>query len=705
MPYRRGRTQGPRHRPRRRRGQAADAADRRPRQARRAVRRHLPAHRLRAVATWSTRGYLKVVVLTQYKSHSLDRHVTKTWRMSTHARQLRRAGAGPAARRQAAGTSARPTRSSRASTCIHDEKPDIVVVVGADHVYRMDFRQMVDAAHRDRRRRARSPRSASRSRSPTSSASSRSTPTTRRKIARVPARSPRTPKGLPDSPDEVLASMGNYVFDADALIDAVTQRQRPRGQQARHGRRHRARLRRPRARPTSTTSRTTTCPGATDRDRGYWRDVGTIDSYYDAHMDLVSIHPVFNLYNYEWPIYTDYGPYPPAKFVHGAGGQFGEALNSAVSPGVRHLRRARHELGALAARATSTAARRSTTACCSTASRSAATASIQRAIIDKDVVGPRGRDDRGRPRARPGPRLHGHRVGHHRRRPRCPGPVDRASDRRRRPARSAIGVQLQPQHADYAADPARLRRGRGDRRRRRLQLGPLLPALRRPGRRALRVLDDARRLGRGDRARRDRRAGHLQQLPQPATCSPTWPAPSTTSATAGSSSGIGSGWFERDYDEYGYEFGTAGGRLDALGARPAADHATGWAELNPRADPRHPGPHRRRRRDARRCGSSPQHADIWHGFGDPETIAHKHAVLDEWCAQGRTRPRRDRALGRRLAQAGPPARGRRATTPPPPRSCMPWARACSPSGVGGPRLRPRARARPGRMARLNRVEG
>ena len=75
-------------------------------------------------------------------------------------------------------------------------------------------------------------------------------------------------------------------------------------------------------------------PGATDRDRGYWRDVGTIDSYYDAHMDLISVHPIFNLYNYDWPIYTSHGPYPPAKFVHGDQGRFGEALNSVVSNGV-----------------------------------------------------------------------------------------------------------------------------------------------------------------------------------------------------------------------------------------------------------------------------------------------------------------------------------------------------------------------------------
>ena len=58
-------------------------------------------------------------------------------------------------------------------------------------------------------------------------------------------------------------------------------------------------------------------PGAEDRDRGYWRDVGTIDAYYDAHMDLVAVHPIFNLYNPQWPIYTNHPQLPPAKFVEG----------------------------------------------------------------------------------------------------------------------------------------------------------------------------------------------------------------------------------------------------------------------------------------------------------------------------------------------------------------------------------------------------
>jgi glucose-1-phosphate adenylyltransferase len=75
-------------------------------------------------------------------------------------------------------------------------------------------------------------------------------------------------------------------------------------------------------------------PGSTDRDRGYWRDVGTLDSFYDAHMDLISIHPVFNLYNMEWPVLTDHPPYPPAKFVHGYQERVGRAVGSMVSPGV-----------------------------------------------------------------------------------------------------------------------------------------------------------------------------------------------------------------------------------------------------------------------------------------------------------------------------------------------------------------------------------
>jgi glucose-1-phosphate adenylyltransferase len=74
-------------------------------------------------------------------------------------------------------------------------------------------------------------------------------------------------------------------------------------------------------------------PGSTERDRGYWRDVGTLDSYFDAHMDLISVHPVFNLYNRSWPILTSVPPHPPAKFVHESAGRTGAAIDSLVCNG------------------------------------------------------------------------------------------------------------------------------------------------------------------------------------------------------------------------------------------------------------------------------------------------------------------------------------------------------------------------------------
>src|SRR5919197_256010 len=144
---------------------------------------------------------------------------------------------------------------------------------------------------------------------------------------------PKDPVGLPDAPDQVFASMGNYVFSTDALIDAVTADAADeasnhdiggniipymvaRGDAAVYD------------------FAANEVPGATDRDRGYWRDVGTLDAYYDAHMDLISVHPIFNLYNLEWPILTLPEPLPPAKFVFDEDGRRGMALDSMVCSGV-----------------------------------------------------------------------------------------------------------------------------------------------------------------------------------------------------------------------------------------------------------------------------------------------------------------------------------------------------------------------------------
>jgi glucose-1-phosphate adenylyltransferase len=283
-----------------------------------------------ALSNLANSGYLKVIVLTQYKSHSLDRHVTKTWRMSTLLGNY--VASIPAQQRVDKNWYLGSADAIFQSlNVIQDERPDVVVVVGADHVYRMDFSDMV-RQHRETGAGV----TVAAIRQPISLADQFGVievdDANPLKIGAF-LEKPTAPKGLPDSPDEVLASMGNYVFDADVLVDAVTR------DHVREGSKHDmggdivpAFVEEDGAYVYDFKSNDV--PGSTDRDRDYWRDVGTIDSYYDAHMDLISIHPVFNLYNYEWPIYTSYGPFPPAKFVHGAEGRIGEALNSAISPGV-----------------------------------------------------------------------------------------------------------------------------------------------------------------------------------------------------------------------------------------------------------------------------------------------------------------------------------------------------------------------------------
>ena len=156
-----------------------------------------------------------------------------------------------------------------------------------------------------------------------------------------------------------------------------------------------------RARPRSTTSPPTSVPGATERDRGYWRDVGTLDAFYDAHMDLISVSPIFNLYNMEWPILTMPEPLPPAKFVFAEDERMGHALDSMVSLRRDRLGRDDRPLGDLLARAPARAARWSTDSVLFSGVDVGGGAIVRRAIIDKDVVIEPGRADRRRPRRRP----------------------------------------------------------------------------------------------------------------------------------------------------------------------------------------------------------------------------------------------------------------------------------------------------------------
>jgi glucose-1-phosphate adenylyltransferase len=274
-------------------------------------------------------GIQRISVLTQYKSHSLNRHITTTWRLSG----LLGSYVTPVPAQQRLG----PHWQTGSADAIHQalniieaEQPDLVAVFGADHVYRMDPRQMIRAhlawgagvtiaAIPVPRREA------------TNFGIAQTAPGGRRVEAFY--EKPADPPGLPSQPEQALASMGNYVFDTDVLVQAL--RQDAGNAESRHSmgrdiipmlvREHVAHV---------YDFMQNKVPGADGRDVGYWKEVGTLDSYFEAHMDLCAAEPVFNLYNDQWPILTYIPPQPPAKFVYDDDARTGRAINSLISNGV-----------------------------------------------------------------------------------------------------------------------------------------------------------------------------------------------------------------------------------------------------------------------------------------------------------------------------------------------------------------------------------
>ena len=293
-------------------------------------------------------GYRKIVVLTQYKSHSLDVHISRTWRLSTLLgnyvtsvpAQMRR---GP---RWFLGSADALFQNLN---LFDDERPDFVFVFGADHIYRIDPRQMLDE-HIDSG--AGVTIAGIRVKRSESHQFGIITPGEGSRIdtfLEKPA--PEDVVGLPDNPEEVLASMGNYLFNADTLRELLFENAAV--EDTRHdigGDLIPMMVQKGDAHVYDFTKNR--IPGQ-DEGLHYWRDVGTLDQYFDSHMDLVDDLPVFNLYNDAWPIYTRSRTLPPTKVV-GDGTQGSSSVrrsllsngvvvsdskvrDSVLSPGVRIL--------------------------------------------------------------------------------------------------------------------------------------------------------------------------------------------------------------------------------------------------------------------------------------------------------------------------------------------------------------------------------
>ncbi|HHT33233.1 MAG TPA: glucose-1-phosphate adenylyltransferase [Corynebacterium sp.] len=257
-------------------------------------------------------GYVKICVLTQYKSHSLDRHISQAWQLSGITGQY----VTPVPAQQRLGKrwfTGSADAILQSLNLVYDESPEYVIVFGADHVYRMDPEQMVQA-HIE---------------------SGAGVTVAGIRVPRKEAHAfgcidaddnnritsflekPDDPPGTPDDPEATFASMGNYVFTTDALVEAI--KRDSENEDSDHdmggdiipmlvgeGEAY------------VYDFKDNYVAGETERDKGYWRDVGTIDAFYEANMDLISVHPVFNLYNKKWPIHTFADEnLPPAKFVQG----------------------------------------------------------------------------------------------------------------------------------------------------------------------------------------------------------------------------------------------------------------------------------------------------------------------------------------------------------------------------------------------------
>jgi glucose-1-phosphate adenylyltransferase len=207
---------------------------------------------------------------------------------------------------------------------VYDEKPDYLVVFGADHVYRMDPSQMV-ADHIDSGADA----TVAGIRVPRREATAFGvikTAADGRHIAEFMEK-PADPPAVPDDPDVAYASMGNYVFSTNALIEALKIDAADEASVHDMGGNIIPYFVNKGSANVYDFARNNV-PGSTERDRGYWRDVGTLDAFMDAHMDLISVEPIFNLYNHVWPILSYPPPLPPAKFVEN-----GTARDSMIGTG------------------------------------------------------------------------------------------------------------------------------------------------------------------------------------------------------------------------------------------------------------------------------------------------------------------------------------------------------------------------------------
>ncbi|OJH37782.1 glucose-1-phosphate adenylyltransferase [Cystobacter ferrugineus] len=281
------------------------------------------------LSNFANSGIYRMKVLTQYKSDSLNKHLSRAWRMTAFLDHY--VETVPAQMRTGMDWYKGSADAIYQNlNIITDEEPDHIFVFGADHIYRMDCRQMLDF-HVERKAAC--------------------------TVAAIPVplhegrefgiidvgpdgrmrgfvEKPKNPPPMPGNDKYCLASMGNYLFTTQSLVQEVVRDAADESSAHDFGKSIISELYK--REPVYVYDfATNVIAGQEQKERGYWRDVGNIDTYYQSNMDLVEVDPVFNLYNDRWPIYTQPNNFPPAKFVFAdlEHRRVGHAMDSLVSEG------------------------------------------------------------------------------------------------------------------------------------------------------------------------------------------------------------------------------------------------------------------------------------------------------------------------------------------------------------------------------------
>lgn len=273
-------------------------------------------------------GFYKIKVLTQYKSDSLNKHITRGWSLSPFLDQY--IDLVPAQMRTGGewymGTADAVFQNVNQ---IEDIDPDYVCVFGGDHIYKMDVSQKLDY-HKEHN----SDLTISAIQVPIEEASEFGIMEVNENWELIGfEEKPKNPKTVPGNSKMCLASMGNYIFNKQVLADSLYKDACKEKTSHDFGKNVIPSLLQEGKRIFVYNFNDNSFAGMSESEKGYWRDVGNIDAYWQANMDLLDYSPELNLYSKEWPLRTFNYNYPPAKFIWQEGDRVGKATNSMVSEG------------------------------------------------------------------------------------------------------------------------------------------------------------------------------------------------------------------------------------------------------------------------------------------------------------------------------------------------------------------------------------